>query len=114
MYTYGQARVLYNGLLPQTLYFGHTGLETLLHRLVLGGEYKNICQIIKTVQVIGILQGVSNPLFIDQVTVLTPEGIMTDNSAALIVGTATLCLLISFPLTKSTSDCTGFAATSLK
>ncbi|PBK99981.1 hypothetical protein ARMGADRAFT_1074807 [Armillaria gallica] len=84
----------YGGSLPQTLYLGRTGLETLLRRLVLGGDYKNIRQVIGTV--IGISRDVSNPLFIDRVTVRTPEGAVSDISAALVV------------------DCTGSAAAGLK
>ncbi|PBK99973.1 hypothetical protein ARMGADRAFT_1074800 [Armillaria gallica] len=84
----------YGGSLPQTLYLGRTGLETLLRRLVLGGDYKNIRQVIGTV--VGISRGVSDPHFIDRVTVRTPEGAMTDISAALVV------------------DCTGSAATGLR
>ncbi|KAK0215858.1 hypothetical protein EDD85DRAFT_996317 [Armillaria nabsnona] len=84
----------YCGSLPQTLYLGRTGLETLLRRLVLGGDYKNIRQVIGTV--VGISRDVSDPLFIDRVTVRTPEGAMSDISAALVV------------------DCTGSAAASLK
>ncbi len=84
----------YNGSLPQTLYLGRTGLETLLRRLVLGGDYKNIRQVIGTV--VGISRDVSDSHFIDRVTVRTPEGAMTDISAALVVGTAPPCLYVSF------------------
>ncbi|SJL13850.1 uncharacterized protein ARMOST_17299 [Armillaria ostoyae] len=84
----------YCGSLPQTLYLGRAGLETLLRRLVLGGDYKNIRQVIGTV--VGISRDVSDPLFIDRVTVRTPEGAMSDISAALVV------------------DCTGSAAAGLK
>ncbi|PBK68972.1 hypothetical protein ARMSODRAFT_1038406 [Armillaria solidipes] len=84
----------YCGSLPQTLYLGRTGLETLLRRLVLGGDYKSIRQVIGTV--VGISRDVSDPLSIDRVTVRTPEGAITDISAALVV------------------DCTGSAAAGLK
>ncbi len=102
----------YCGSLPQTLYLGRTGLETLLRRLVLGGDYKNIRQVIGTV--VGISRDVSDPLFIDRVTVRTPEGAMSHISAALVVGTARLCIHISPLLTRSTADCTGSAAAGLK
>ncbi|PBK60674.1 hypothetical protein ARMSODRAFT_897726 [Armillaria solidipes] len=84
----------YGGSLPKTLYLGRMGLETLLRRLVLGGDYKNIRQVIGTA--VGISRDVSDPLSIDRVTVRTPEGAMTDISAALVV------------------DCTGSPAAGLK
>ncbi|KAK0215034.1 hypothetical protein IW262DRAFT_1404470 [Armillaria fumosa] len=84
----------YGGSLPKTLYLGRTGLETLLRRLVLGGDYKNVRQVIGTV--VGVSRDVSDPHFIDRVTVRTPEGAMTDIPAALVV------------------DCTGSAAAGLK
>ncbi|KAK0501773.1 hypothetical protein EDD18DRAFT_1347844 [Armillaria luteobubalina] len=84
----------YGGSLPETLYLGRVGLETLLRRLVLGSDYKNICQVIGTV--VGISRDVSNPHFIDRVTVRVPEGATTDIPAALVV------------------DCTGSASAGLK
>ncbi|KAK0195803.1 hypothetical protein F5146DRAFT_997316 [Armillaria mellea] len=39
----------YGGSLPKTTYAGRAGLETLIRRLVLGGNYKNIRQITGTV-----------------------------------------------------------------
>ncbi|KAK0188421.1 hypothetical protein F5146DRAFT_982989 [Armillaria mellea] len=73
----------YGGSLPQTLYLGRTGLETLLRHLVLGGDYKSIRQVIGTV--VGISRDASDSHFIDRVTVRSPEGVMSDISAALVV-----------------------------
>ncbi|KAK0501783.1 hypothetical protein EDD18DRAFT_1317898 [Armillaria luteobubalina] len=84
----------YGGSLPKTIYPGRAGLETLLRRLVLGGDYKSIRQVIGTV--VGISRDVSNPRFVDKVTVRTSEGTMTDILAALVV------------------DCTGPAAAGFK
>ncbi|KAK0489401.1 hypothetical protein IW261DRAFT_1390954 [Armillaria novae-zelandiae] len=84
----------YSGSLPKTLYLGRAGLETLLRRLVLGGDYKGIRQVIGTA--VGISRDVSDPYLIDSVTVRTPEGTVTDIPAALVI------------------DCTGSAAAGLK
>ncbi|KAK0232717.1 hypothetical protein IW262DRAFT_1326368 [Armillaria fumosa] len=83
----------YGGSLPHTIQAGRAGIETFTRRLVLGGNYKNIRQIIGTVT--GISRSVHNPDFIDQVTVRTSEGAQSIP--------ATLVL-----------DCTGPAAAGLK
>ncbi|KAK0239353.1 hypothetical protein EDD85DRAFT_936439 [Armillaria nabsnona] len=83
----------YGGTLPKTIHASRAGTETFLRRLVLGGDYKNIRQIIGTVT--GVSRNPHNPEFIEHVTVRTPEG--TQNIAASLV-----------------VDCTGPAAAGLK
>ncbi|KAK0442335.1 hypothetical protein EV421DRAFT_1736204 [Armillaria borealis] len=75
----------YGGTLPKSIYTGRAGIETLLRRLVPGGDYKNIRQVIGTVT--GVSRNANSPEFIDQVTVRTSEGIRT-TPAALVVGAA--------------------------
>ncbi|SJL13842.1 uncharacterized protein ARMOST_17291 [Armillaria ostoyae] len=62
----------YGGTLPKSLYTGRAGIETLLRRLVLRGDYKNIRQVIGTVT--GVSRNANRLEFIDQVTVRTSEG----------------------------------------
>ncbi|KAG7444010.1 uncharacterized protein BT62DRAFT_1008697 [Guyanagaster necrorhizus] len=83
----------YGGSLPKTMYASRVGLETCLRRLVLGGRYKNIRQIIGTVT--GVCRSASDPGFLDAVTVRTLEG-SSSIKAALVV------------------DCTGPASAGLK
>ncbi|KAK0215876.1 hypothetical protein EDD85DRAFT_444658 [Armillaria nabsnona] len=83
----------YGGTLPKSIYTGRAGIETLLRRLVLGGDYKNIRQVIGTVT--GISRNANSPEFIDQVTVRTSEGIRTIPTALVV-------------------DCTGAAAAGMK
>ncbi|KAG7444024.1 uncharacterized protein BT62DRAFT_952962 [Guyanagaster necrorhizus] len=83
----------YGGALPKTIYAGRAGMETFLRRLVLGGDYKNIRQVIGTVT--GVARNTRSPEFIDQVTIRTPEGIQ-NIPAVLVV------------------DCTGVAAAGMK
>ncbi|KAK0501762.1 hypothetical protein EDD18DRAFT_1347834 [Armillaria luteobubalina] len=83
----------YGGALPKTLYAGRSGVETFLRRLVLGGDYKNIRQVIGTVT--GVSRNANSPQTIDQVTVRTSEG-TTTIPAALVI------------------DCTGAAAAGMK
>ncbi|KAK0188411.1 hypothetical protein F5146DRAFT_1055132 [Armillaria mellea] len=64
---------------PNDLRVHMWGNETLLRRLVLGGNYKNIRQVIGTA--VGISRDASDPHFIDRVTVRSPEGTMSDISA---------------------------------
>ncbi|KAK0459070.1 uncharacterized protein EV420DRAFT_1676791 [Desarmillaria tabescens] len=64
----------YGGSLPKTTYAGRPGLETLIRRLVLGGNYKNIRQIKGTVT--GTSRDGVDPQFLESVTVRTPEGTM--------------------------------------
>ncbi len=73
----------YGGALPKTIYAGRAGVETFLRHLVLGGDYKNIRQVIGTVT--GVSRNANSPEFIDQVTVRTSEGTRTI-PAALVVG----------------------------
>lgn len=84
----------YGGCLTKTLYLGRSGLETFLRRIILSGDYKDVRQVIGTV--VGVSRDVSNPHFIDKVTVRSPDGDMTDIGASLVV------------------DCTGSAAAGLK
>ncbi|KAK0188450.1 hypothetical protein F5146DRAFT_1225237 [Armillaria mellea] len=49
----------YGGTLPKTIYASRAGTETFIRRLVLGGEYKNIRQIIGTVT--GVSRSPHNP-----------------------------------------------------
>ncbi|KAK0197957.1 hypothetical protein F5146DRAFT_1017606 [Armillaria mellea] len=81
------------GLRIATIRAGRAGIETFIRRLVLGGDYKNIRQIIGTVT--SISRSAHNPEFIDQVTVRTSEGTQSIP--------ATLVL-----------DCTGPAAAGMK
>ncbi|KAK0188416.1 hypothetical protein F5146DRAFT_1055146 [Armillaria mellea] len=83
----------YGGSLPKTIYASRAGLETCLRRLVLGGKYKNIRQIVGTVT--GVSRSVSNPNLLDAVTIRTPEG-PSSLGAALVI------------------DCTGPASAGLK
>ncbi|PBK82809.1 hypothetical protein ARMGADRAFT_686101 [Armillaria gallica] len=62
----------YGGSLPKTAYAGRAGLETLIRRLVLGGNYKNIRQITGTVT--GVSRDRVDPQFLESVTVRTPDG----------------------------------------
>ncbi|KAK0466730.1 uncharacterized protein EV420DRAFT_1474171 [Desarmillaria tabescens] len=79
----------YGGSLPKTMCAGRAGIETLMRRLVLGGEYKNIRQIIGTVT--GVSRSPHNPGYLEEVTVRTSEG--TQNiRAALVVGPAAASL----------------------
>ncbi|KAK0202365.1 hypothetical protein DFS33DRAFT_1434784 [Desarmillaria ectypa] len=75
----------YGGILPKTLRAGRAGIETFMRRLVLGGNYKNIRQIIGTVT--GVSRNPHNPEYLDAVTVRTSEGTHTIR-AALVVGPA--------------------------
>ncbi|KAK0466769.1 uncharacterized protein EV420DRAFT_1474205 [Desarmillaria tabescens] len=83
----------YGGSLPKTFCAGRAGFETFLRRLVLGGDYKHIRQVIDTVT--GVSQSAHNPGYLDGISVRTPEGIQ-NISATLVV------------------DCTGPAAAGLK
>ncbi|SJK97911.1 uncharacterized protein ARMOST_01167 [Armillaria ostoyae] len=83
----------YGGSLPKTTYAGRAVLETLIRRLVLGGNYKNIRQITGTVT--GVSRDGIDPQFLESVTVRTPEG------------------TISLPATLVV-DCTGPAAAGIK
>ncbi|KAK0466734.1 uncharacterized protein EV420DRAFT_1505023 [Desarmillaria tabescens] len=83
----------YGGSLPSTIYASRIGLETCLRRLVLGGRYKNIRQIIGTVT--GVSRSTSNSNLLDAVTVRTPEGPSSIETALVI-------------------DCTGPASAGLK
>lgn len=73
----------YGGSLPKTAYAGRAGLETLIRRLVLGGNYKNIRQITGTVT--GVSRDRVDPQFLESVTVRTPDGTM-NIPATLVVG----------------------------
>ncbi|KAG7444011.1 uncharacterized protein BT62DRAFT_934602 [Guyanagaster necrorhizus] len=83
----------YNGVLPDTVFASRPGFETLLRRLVLGGRYKNIRQVIGTVT--GVSRNASNPEYLDRVTIRTTSGTREIN-AALVV------------------DCTGSASAGMK
>ncbi|PBK69033.1 hypothetical protein ARMSODRAFT_172347 [Armillaria solidipes] len=83
----------YGGSLPETFCAGRAGFETLLRRLVLGGDYKRIRQVIGTV--IGVSRSAQNPGYLDGISVRTPGGVQ-NISATLVV------------------DCTGPAAAGLK
>lgn len=83
----------YRGNLPKTFCAGRAGFETLLRRLVLGGDYKRIRQVIGTAT--GVSRNAHNPGYLDGVSVRTPEGIQ-NIPAALVI------------------DCTGPAAAGLK
>ncbi|KAK0489389.1 hypothetical protein IW261DRAFT_1444751 [Armillaria novae-zelandiae] len=83
----------YGGALPKTVYAGRSGVETFLRRLVLGGDYKNIRQVVGTVT--GISRNTNTPETIDQVTVRTSEGTRTIPGALVV-------------------DCTGAAAAGMK
>ncbi|KAK0486200.1 hypothetical protein IW261DRAFT_1549089 [Armillaria novae-zelandiae] len=83
----------YGGSLPKTTYAGRAGLETLIRRLVLGRNYKNIRQITGTVT--GVSRDEVDPQFLQSVTVRTTEG--TINIPATLV-----------------VDCTGPAAAGIK
>ncbi len=100
----------YGGTLPKTIHASRAGTETFLRRLVLGGDYKNIRQIIGTVT--GVPRNPHNPEFIDHVTVRTPEG--TQNIAASLVIGMILLYLDMITHTNTSSDCTGPAAAGLK
>ncbi|KAK0501788.1 hypothetical protein EDD18DRAFT_1347857 [Armillaria luteobubalina] len=84
----------YGGTLPKTIYTGRVALETLLRRLVLGGEYKNIRQITGTAT--GVSRNASNPRFIEQVSIRAAEGAIVAIPAALVI------------------DCTGSTTAGLK
>ncbi len=96
----------YGGTLPKTIHASRAGTETFLRRLVLGGDYKNIRQIIGTVT--GVPRNPHNPEFIDHVTVRTPEG--TQNIAASLVIGMILLYLDMITHTNTSSDCTGPAS----
>ncbi|KAK0501778.1 hypothetical protein EDD18DRAFT_1347849 [Armillaria luteobubalina] len=83
----------YGGKLPKTIYASRAGLETCLRRLVLGGRYKNIRQIVGTVT--DVSRSASDPNLLDAVTIRTPDG-HSSLGASLII------------------DCTGPASTGLK
>ncbi|KAK0202373.1 hypothetical protein DFS33DRAFT_1476019 [Desarmillaria ectypa] len=83
----------YNGTLPDTITAGRPGLETLMRRLVLGGRYKNIHQIVGTVT--GVSCNVPNSKWLDRVIIRTAVG-THEIRAALVV------------------DCTGPASAGLK
>ena len=65
----------YDGCLPKTMFASRRGLETLIRRLVLGGQYENIEQITGTVT--GVSRSCPNPQYLDQVTIRTASGIRT-------------------------------------
>ncbi len=77
----------YGGALPETFCACRAGFETLLRRLVLGGDYKRIRQVIGTVT--GVSRSAHNPGYLDGISVRTPEGVQ-NISATLVVGTTTL------------------------
>ncbi|KAG7444005.1 uncharacterized protein BT62DRAFT_952936 [Guyanagaster necrorhizus] len=83
----------YGGVLPKTMRAGRAGIETFLRRLVLGGDYKNIRQIIGTVT--GVSRSPQDVGYLDEVAVRTSEGTQQIRATLVI-------------------DCTGPAASGLK
>ncbi len=83
----------YNGDLPKTIFVSRPGLETLIRRLVLGGQYRNIKQIIGTVT--GLVRNASDLQYLNQVTVRTVEGARTIN-AAMVVGESLYSFIMIF------------------
>ncbi|KAK0226312.1 hypothetical protein IW262DRAFT_757969 [Armillaria fumosa] len=102
----------YGGSLPKTTYAGRAGLETLIRRLVLGGNYKNIRQITGTVT--GVSQDGVDPQFLESVTVRTPEGTITIPATLVVGKTDIVTSQKNNGAQIYVQDCTGPAAASIK
>ncbi len=78
----------YSAALPKTLYASRQALETLLRRLTLHKPaYPNITQVSGTV--VGATVDLSQPGYIQGVTVRTNDGAFSEIEASLVVGTST-------------------------